>query len=132
MSIKLLYLIIVFLFSFVAKCYSQQDDRWIYYGKSDDGKGEYYYDKESIVHIQDTASVWLKYIAIKDDFNEFEEKYIDKILWRMDLVCERRIYAIRETKYYYKDGSSTSTYSKSFQSILPENILENVYKSVCK
>ena len=132
MNIKLLYLIIVFLFSFGAKSYSQQDDRWYYFAQGDDNK--FYVDKETIDYDNyfNKYTVWVKIVFDIPVYDSYNDRYRVYELRKWVLNCKARTNSETEVYIYYDDNDNYHMSKSNSYTIPPESIAETLYNILCK
>jgi hypothetical protein len=128
---------IIFLLTFISISYSAE---WEIYTKSI--LGIHYYDKENIKHMPNNIiRVWEKTIysdagkedSIKDLGDRFKD--INYTVTLNQINCNEKMYRAVLVADYDSKGSAISSYDNPILKetiILPESVIERLYKIVCK
>jgi hypothetical protein len=132
---KKINLTILFLMLIFSDKLKAQENRWVFLCDYDKGNCNVYYDTISLQkNVNNTTTIWLKYIYNKPDFDNTTRKYFKTALQQYEISCDDRTMRFIAWVYYYVDGSSDSQTNKTSQpeSIYPETISERVYYLLCK
>lgn len=123
---KKLLVLLIFIFCLLAlKGYAQ--DRWVYVAESNDCI--LYYDSETIKYNNNSVTVYIKTVYKSD---ESIKTGIDHQISKNIIYCGEYNFETVSITTYYNNGTNEGVNLNKYRNIVPETVMEEVYKRLCR